>query len=331
MSRLAKLAAAAAVCLSTAGAAQAQDLIKVGVFSPPTSTSASRVIQPWIDAVQEDVGDALRIQGFFGGTLGRSPRKQFELVVNGVADVAYVLPQYTGGQFPESDLFQLPFLFNDAREASVVGWKLYEEGLLTGFNGVKLLGVYSTEPAQLFMAEAIDGLSGIDGQKIRASGIGARLVEHYGGSPEALSSTELVEALNRGTLDGAIQAWTGMQTYDGFPLVEQAHRVPLGVIAFFILMNEDKWNGLSEDEQAAFMRHSGIAMAEAGAEAFTKRGEDAYREGVEAGVDVVTPDEAQMARYGEETRGIHEDWIAKTPNGEAIYARIQEILAGMRG
>ena len=94
--------------------AVSQELVKVGTFVPEKSVGVSRVIKPWMEAVSADVGGDVKLQGFWGGTLGKSPFKQFELVQNGVADVTWVLPGYTAGQFPEMGLFELPFLFRTA-------------------------------------------------------------------------------------------------------------------------------------------------------------------------------------------------------------------------
>ena len=98
----------------------AQDLVKIGTFVPEKSVGVSRVIKPWMEAVNSQT-DSVKMQGFWGGTLGKSPFKQFELVQNGVMDVSWVLPGYTAGQFPEMGVFELPFLFRTAEEASVVG------------------------------------------------------------------------------------------------------------------------------------------------------------------------------------------------------------------
>ena len=192
------------------------------------------VIKPWMEAVSADVGGAAKLQGFWGGTLGKSPFKQFELVQNGVADVTWVLPGYTAGQFPEMSLFELPFLIRTAEEASVVGWKLHEMGMLSGFDGVHVIGIFAAEPNAIFMKKKIGSLDDLQNMKVRSvGGIHAAWLESLGASPQTLSSTEMNEALNRGTVDGVIQGWTGMRTFKTLPLVDQAYSIPTGTIPFF--------------------------------------------------------------------------------------------------
>ncbi|MCE8009168.1 TRAP transporter substrate-binding protein [Aestuariivita sp.] len=323
----AALAAACALPLS------AQELVKVGTFVPEQSVGVSQVIKPWMEAVSAAAGDEVRMQGFWGGTLGKSPFKQFELVQNGVADVTWVLPGYTAGQFPEMGVFELPFLFRTAEEASVVGWQMHEMGLLTGFDGVHVVGFFAAEPNALFMKKKIGSLDDLANMKIRSvGGIHASWLEALGAAPQTLSSAEMNEGLNRGTVDGAIQGWTGMRTFKSLPLVDQAYVVPAGAIPFLLLMNEDKWNSLSEAAQAAIMEHGGRAMAQAGGGAYSDIG-NAIRDDViaEGRIEIVTPDDATIDAYAEQAKVVHEAWIAETPNGQAVYDAAVTLLAEMRG
>jgi TRAP-type C4-dicarboxylate transport system substrate-binding protein len=328
---LAGLALAAGTALAAPVAAQ--EMVKVGSFVPEQSVGVARVIKPWMEAVAADAGDDVRMQGFWGGTLGKSPFKQFELVQNGVADVTWVLPGYTAGQFPEMGLFELPFLFETAEEASTVGWKLHEMGMLTGFDGVHVVGFFAAEPNALFMKTKIEDLGDLANMKIRsAGGIAGQWLESLNAAPQTLSSAEMNEALNRGTVDGGIQGWTGMQTFKSLPLVDQAFNVPAGTIPFLLLMNEAKWNALSPEAQDAVMAHGGMAMARSGGGAYTEVGEE-IRAGViaEGRIEIITPSAEDLAPYAEAAKAVHAAWIAETPNGQAVYDAAVKLLAEMRG
>lgn len=311
--------------------AGAQESVKVGTFVPEQSTGVALVIKPWLEQVAAGTDD-VTMQPFWGGTLGKNPFKQFELVQNGVADVTWVLPGYTAGQFPEMGVFELPFLFRTAEEASIVGWKLHEMGLLTGFDGVHVVGFFAAEPNALFMKTPIESLDGLGNLKIRSSGgIHAGWLDSLGAAPQTLSSAEMNEGLNRGTVDGAIQGWTGMKTFKSLELVDQAHDIPAGAIPFLLLMNQRKWEALSEEAKAVVMEHGGLAMAELGGAAYTQAGEDIRTEVTAEGrIEVVMPDEATIARYAEAAQPVHAAWIAETPNGQAVYDAAAQMLADMR-
>lgn len=311
--------------------ATAQEIVKVGTFVPEQSTGVAKVIKPWMESVAADTSD-VTLQPFWGGTLGKNPFKQFELVQNGVADVTWVLPGYTAGQFPEMGVFELPFLFRTAEEASVVGWKMHEMGLLTGFDGVHVVGFFAAEPNALFMKKKIGNLEDISNMKIRSvGGIHASWLESLGAAPQTLSSEEMNEGLNRGTVDGAIQGWTGMKTFKSLPLVDQAYVVPAGAIPFLLLMNEGKWNALSDEAKTAVMAHGGLAMAEMGGKAYTDVGASIRAEvEAEGRIEITEPDADTIEGYAEAARPVHEAWIAATPNGQAVYDAAVKLLEDFR-
>jgi len=309
----------------------AQEVVKVGTFVPAQSTGVALVIKPWLEAVAAETDDVI-MQPFWGGTLGKNPFKQFELVQNGVADVTWVLPGYTAGQFPELGVFELPFLFRSGEEASIVAWKMHEMGMISGLDGVHVVGMFAAEPNSLFMKAKIANLGDLANKKIRSSGgIHASWMESLGAAPQTLSSAELNEGLNRGTVDGAIQGWTGMKTFKSLELVDQAYDIPAGAIPFLLLMNENKWNALSDEAKAAVMKHGGLKMAEEGGAAYTRAGNDIRDEvRAEGRIEIVTPEESLIEEYAEAAKPVHDEWIAATPNGQAVYDTAVKLLAEMR-
>jgi TRAP-type C4-dicarboxylate transport system substrate-binding protein len=182
------------------------------------------------------------------------------------------------------------------------------------------------------MKTKIDSLAGLKNLKIRSSGgIHAGWLESLGAAPQTLSSAEMNEGLNRGTVDGAIQGWTGMKTFKSLELVDQAYDIPAGAIPFLLLMNENKWNALSDEAKAAVMKHGGLAMAEKGGQAYTQVGESIRADVLAEGrIEIVVPDPAIIEAYAVAARPVHDAWIAATPNGQAVYDTALKLLADMR-
>jgi len=313
--------------------AEAQQVIRVGSYVQEKSIGVSRIISPWVESVRKDAGDTLRIETFWGGTLGKSPHRQFELVQSGVLDVAWVLPGYASGQFPEMGLFELPFLFESAEEASVVGWSLYQQGLLTGFEDVHLIGFFTTEPNALFMKTPIETLFDINNMKIRSLGaIHAKWLEAYGASSQTLSAADMNQALNRGVIDGVIQGWTGMRTFKSYPLIEQSYSIPIGTTPFLILMNRKTWQGLPDDVKSVMLRHGGLQIARAGGQAYAQVGGSIRKALEEEGrIMMSRPDDTQRKAYLDQTQLIHQWWIDKTVNGKTIYDTTIALLSDLRG
>jgi TRAP-type C4-dicarboxylate transport system substrate-binding protein len=325
-------AATGGLGLAAPSAFAQQTTLRVAAFVPEQSFGVSRVIKPWMAAVEKDIGSKVRLQGFWGGTLGKDPFKQFELVKNGVADIAWVLPGYTPGQFPEMQVFELPTLFRTAVEAGVVGWRLYEKNLLRGFDGVRAITIFATEPMSLWMRQPINDLAELRNKKIRSPGaVHARWLEAFGASAETMDSPEMNEMLNRNTLDGAIQGGTGMKTYKSLALVNQDYNMPMGVIPFLLLVNERKWNALPEDVRATMLKHGGENLAVAGGKVYEAGGAAINQElKTEGRMKFGQPTDAQLAVHASKNDAVIRWWADKAPNGSALMAEIQAQLKTLR-
>ncbi len=313
--------------------AQSAPLIKVATFVPEQSVGVSKVIRPWMNAAQQEVGAKARFQGFWGGSLGKDAFKQFDLVRAGVADVAWILPGYHGRQFEDMQLFELPFLFENAREAALVGWQLCEKKLLRGIEDVHLVGFFATEVSNLWLANPIKSLEDLKGKKIRSVGaVHAEWLKAMGASAETMDSPEMNEGLQRRTLDGVIQSWSGMRTFKTFPLVRQSQLAPIGVIPFLLLMNRKTFDGLPKDVQDAIMKYGGDTFAKSAGSAY----EDVAQEiratvEKEGKIQLTELSSAEKAQYAERSQVVHKWWIQKSPNGEKIYAETLALLKKIRG
>lgn len=320
------------LCVTQSGLAEQQTL-RIGSYIQQRSTGISLVIKPWLAAVRQDVGERLHFDEYWGGVLGKHPHKQFELVRSGILDITWVLSAYTSGQFPELGLFELPFLFENAHESSLVGWHLSELGLLTGFEDVHLIGFFTTEPALLFMREPIASLDGLAGKKVRSLGaIHARWLGEFQAYSQTLSAVDMNQALSRNIIDGVIQGWTGMRTFKSFPLVEQSWSVPLGSTTFLLLMNRATWNSLAGELQQALMRHGGAAFSRVGGSAYTQAGSEIRNQLQAAGrLDIRSPARHERLALTQRTKPVHDWWIEKTPNGRAVYDAAIAKLKQLRG
>ena len=311
-----------------AGHAHAVEVIRAGSYLNERSTGIRYVIKPWLEAVRADVGDAVEIREYWGGSLGRNPTTQYDLVRHGILDIAWVLPAYTSGQFPELGLFELPFLFESAEEASVVGWQLHERGLFSGFDDVHVAGLFTTEPNALFMRSAIEDVNDIDGRKIRSFGaIHRTWLNEFGASAQTMSAVDMNQAFSRDMIQGAIQGWTGMRTFGSFPLIEQAWLVPLGTTPFLILVNRKTWAQLPDAVRESMRRHGGVGIAKAGGIAYARVGAEIRSALLADGrVELMDASVTQLDRYRARTRHVHERWIRNTAGGEQLYRETRRLI-----
>ena len=83
-------AATGGLGLAAPSAFAQQTTLRVAAFVPEQSFGVSRVIKPWMAAVEKDIGSKVRLQGFWGGTLGKDPFKQFEAWLAQLSNYAFL-------------------------------------------------------------------------------------------------------------------------------------------------------------------------------------------------------------------------------------------------
>ena len=82
-----------------------QAVLKFSHFTSDQEVRWVRVLKPYIDAVNADPSGALKIEPFPNGALGRNLGQQPQMVLDGVADIAFTVPSLSSGRFPDDTIF----------------------------------------------------------------------------------------------------------------------------------------------------------------------------------------------------------------------------------
>ena len=127
--------------------ANAKDLA-FSIFVPAASPTVSRVFQPWADWFNEQTaGEDVSVKLFAGGSLGRNPKAQAQMVADGVADMAITVPSYTPGVYPDYDIFELPGFATTVEEGSEAVSELQASGALRGYEDYYVVALYTSGAA----------------------------------------------------------------------------------------------------------------------------------------------------------------------------------------
>lgn len=321
------------LALAKAGDAFAAPLrLRFGAYLAPVSHTVSRIIKPWIKGIEDDTAGGLAFDLYAGGSLGRSPYAQFDLLRAGVAEVAFVQPNYTTGQFKQLQVLEIPFLTRRASEASLLAWKLYERGLLQGFDDVHMLGFWTAEPGNLFSRLPLRGFDDLKNLKIRSAGrLEGDFIESLGATSEAMHPSDVYDAMRRHTIDAAVGGLVAASTFQTYRVSTHVMTAPFGVVSFALLMNKQAWRRLPEDLRNVLTRHGGPRLAELGGRAYDARvAEIDAKLRANPALTYIEPSSDDLARLQTAVRPLVEAWIARTPNGAATYAAALDILAELR-
>jgi TRAP-type transport system periplasmic protein len=110
-SSLAAGAVAAGLALAWAGSAAAQTkTLKMHTFGPERSVETKFIFEPLQADIEKNSGGTLKVQIYYGMTLGGKASDLISQVTNGVVDISYTLPAYHAGRFPILEGLELPFV-----------------------------------------------------------------------------------------------------------------------------------------------------------------------------------------------------------------------------
>lgn len=307
--------------------------LKFGHFLPVQSLTHSNLFVPMAEKIKEETDGQVVIQIFPGGSLGRNPRAQLQLLMDGVTDISFIVQSYTPGEFPDNSLMELPLVMESTREASLVHQRLYERGLLRGYDKVHVLGLGTTSAYNTHMNFDYASLDDLKGKKIRvATGIQSEIIEALGGTPVGgIPVTQTAESLSRGVIDGTLLGWESMNTFRVTPTVTHHVNVPQGFTPLMVGMNKKKYDSLPANLQAVIDKYSGDWIAERMAKNYNIVGDQARDTAAASGRNTtVELTAAERQRWEERLTPIIDDWKTKHPNGPALFAAMEEELAKVR-
>ncbi|WP_252193228.1 TRAP transporter substrate-binding protein [Rhizobium sp. CSW-27] len=232
-------------------AAKAETL-KFANFMAPTHPYVASTFEPFAKAVEEATKGEVKVQLYNGGELGAGPAEQYARAVDGVADLSISLPGYTASNFPLTLVTELPGVLAEADGTDKL-WN-HLDLLKSEYKRTPLVALWSSAENILYSAKKpIRAIDDVKGMKIRVpSRNSGLLVEAWGGTPVSMPVSEVYNALQTGVIDAAMIDGTATKA---FKLGEVANYVTLGMKTtnspFFIVMNRDAWQGLTDEQKAA--------------------------------------------------------------------------------
>jgi TRAP-type C4-dicarboxylate transport system substrate-binding protein len=314
---------------------EAQTTLRFASFPPPPGALNKDVLGPWIKEVNTALKGAATIQLFAGGTLGRDPVQQFKLVRDKVVDLAYVVMDYTPGEFPDSSIFELPFVTENSLEGSIAHWRLVEKGLLRGYDKAKFLGGFMVPPQSLHATAKLTRVEDLKGMKVRVAGAyQSAAVELLGGTPvSGITVAAAAEALSRGVVQGILSDWNGMVAFRIGDAAKNHYEVPLGGAAAGVFMNMESYNALPPAARAVIDKLGGEPLSRLHGVEFDRQ----YRENLEKAKGekdhvFTIPSAAERDAVKKRVEPVIERWVKDHPDGrkrlDALIAVVEDIRKG---
>jgi TRAP-type C4-dicarboxylate transport system substrate-binding protein len=234
-----------------AGGAQAQTKLKFATYIPP-----QHAVSKWITAklkeIQAKSNGKIEITEFWGGQLGPPP-KYYDMVMTGQADIVWFLTGNFPGIFRLTEVSNLPYLMGSAEiGAKVLNDPEFRKYLEKEYDGLKILNLHTHQPGNVFTAKkAVRSVADFKGVRLRfPSGPIKDLLVAAGGTPVGLPPTDVVEGMQKGTLDGTIIDYGGAAfAFPMAPVTDFGTELYAYVGSFCICMNKAAFDKLPKDVQ----------------------------------------------------------------------------------
>ncbi len=305
-------------------------------FLPAQSTVPAKIIDVWADRIERESGGRIRITRYPSMQLGGKPPELLDQVADGVIDMTWTVVGYTPGRFPSTEVFELPFMADDAGVASGAFWKMLEGGIAAReFSEFKVLGGWVHGPGVIHSDRPVRVPADLQGMKIRgASRLVNALLKELGATPVGMPVPAVPEALSRGVIDGTTIPWEVTPSLKIADLVHNHTEFTgpmLYTVTFVLVMNKERYAALPDDLKQVIDRNSGLEFS-----VFAGTTQEAYdapaREiALKAGNNIITLDSAQSALWARAAAPVRTAWIAQMKargiDGQALIAQARALMA----
>ncbi|MCX7565974.1 TRAP transporter substrate-binding protein [Sulfitobacter sp. F26169L] len=246
------LTAAAAAMSFTAANAQ-ETTLTISAWAPPTHGVNAKMFPDLIRRIEEATDGRVTAEMKFNLA---PPPAQADIITDGIADIAWIVHNYSPGRFPSATIAELPGFGGSAEAYSVAYWRTFEKFFAQAneHRDLKVLALHSHGDGMLHSSTEIETLDQIAGMKLRIGGGVAGLVgEALEASAINVPAPRVYETLDSNAADGVLMP---MEAKLGFRLTEVAehsYQMPSGFYhtSSATVMNQDAFNALSKEDQAA--------------------------------------------------------------------------------
>lgn len=256
----------AALCLGMAATAtHAATTLIFNNFVPPGSVYYKQGIETFKQAVEAGTQGRVRIE-ISAATLA-PPSGQFEMVQNGVADLAIFSPAFLGNKITLPSVATLPGSGRLSEAGSVALWRTHQKYFepASEWEGVKLLGLMRFDAKVLFTgSRQIKSFRDLHGLKIQAvPGSGPDVLSILGITPVPYPQVQAYELLSSGVIDGTLTEYDAVVGFNVADKVNHIVEFPEGIVAsvLSLIINEERFNALTPEDRKVVLAAAGEAWA----------------------------------------------------------------------
>jgi len=324
----------AAVTLTVgAQTAAAQPIkLKAALFSSDRSSNYHAAMKPFVEAVNAEAKGAVEIEIYSSGELGKDLTQQPRLVLDGIADLAFIIPGYLPELFTDNAVIELPGLFRDMREATFTYTHLIAAGALAGYEDFFTVAAFATDPQTLHTRPPVGALAELRGLRIRVNNaMAAAALARFGVTPFVMPINQAAEAISAGKLDGTMAQIPALFEFGIGRMVTHHYMLRTSVAPLALVMNRKKFDRLPPQIQEIVRKYSGEWAARRYVESL-ETASLRMTEQLRSDPDrrVVIPSLADQIKADDVFTGLQREWVANSPRHAALLRDVKTEIAKLR-
>jgi TRAP-type C4-dicarboxylate transport system substrate-binding protein len=333
MSAFARLILLSFALLPCGSAATAEPIkLKFAYFSSDRTTTYLAAIKPFVDAVNAEAAEQIEIEIGFSGAFGKNPAQQLQLVSDGTADIAFVVPGYTPELFPDNMVIELPGMFRDIREATLVYTSLVAANTLRGYDDLVVIGAFATEPESVHTRPPVLSLEDLKGKRIRANNSAqAAALESLGVVAVQMPINQASSAISSGRIVGATVSPAPLIEFGISRVATHHYLLGIGAAPLAVVMNRKKFDSLPKASQDIIRKFSGEWTAErfiATYDAENKLAIEQLRS--DPNRKMVTPTQADREQAKLAFGAVIERWLSDNPRNRELLTKVDIEISKIR-
>jgi TRAP-type C4-dicarboxylate transport system substrate-binding protein len=293
----------------------------------PVDSELSTQFKQYIEEVNRRLKGRVEMR-LLGGPEVVKPFEHFQALRTGVVDVALSAPAYFVGETIEG----VATILLDPTDFQRYLRSLRTTGAMEILNeayrqksGVRFIGTeLGGARIRFMMAKPVTGLDDLKGKRIRAfSAQSARIVQHFGASPQTVSPSELNDALQRGIVDGALRAPADAWGYGERNVYKYMLAEPVQISTGVVFVATRVWDKLPADAQQTLTTVS--AERELGVlNYYAKDDADSIEKLKSQGMKVIDVGPGDRKRIAEARAAYWDEVVAKSPDfGGRLYKLLE--------
>jgi TRAP-type C4-dicarboxylate transport system substrate-binding protein len=265
------LKTSAAVALGApglSGLAQQSVTLKFHTFMAPMSNVWLGMHKPWMDKVEKESGGRIKFDAYPAMQLGGTPVQLYDQARDGVVDIVWTLPGNTAGRFPRVEVFELPFMMNNAEATSKAYWEYVQTMAPDEFKETQVLALHVHGPGMFHSKDKlIKTPADLKGMKVRGpTRQVTKMLASVGATPVGMPLPAITDALSKGTIEACVIPWEVVPSIKVNELTKfhsefPANKPALYTTTFVMAMNKAKYDGLAPDLKKVIDANSGLATS----------------------------------------------------------------------